>query len=110
MIGPIREPGRSVRTVARRVARAVTLVTLACVVAAEPRWARAAGFELDGISPAGTAMVGALTAVPGDASAVAYNPAGLALQRGSGLLAGGVLSFGSSRVSTSRLRSASASM
>src|SRR5438105_4712382 len=57
--------------------------------------ARPSGFELYEESPAGTAMCGALTAVPGDASAIFYNPGGIALQRGGSALAGASIGTGS---------------
>ena len=50
--------------------------------------AGASGFELYEESPAGTAMAGALTAISGDASAIFYNPAGIAMQRGGSVLIG----------------------
>jgi long-chain fatty acid transport protein len=48
----------------------------------------AGGFEIIEQSPTGTATAGAQTARADDPSAVYYNPAGLAYQRGFGLLAG----------------------
>lgn len=48
---------------------------------------QAAGFSLYEQSPAGTALAGAMTARPDDASAIFYNPAGLGFQSGlSGLV------------------------
>ena len=48
----------------------------------------AAGFQLNEVSSRGTAMGGALTADPGDASAVFYNPAGMVGVPGSAVSAG----------------------
>ena len=63
-----------------------------------PGAARGGGFEIDGQSPAGTAMAGALTAFPVDAAAIFYNPAGLVLQRGGSVLAGTSLATASTRL------------
>ena len=52
------------------------------------RVARAGGFETLETSPAGTGTVGARTAIADDADAVFYNPAGLAMQRGLGVIGG----------------------
>lgn len=54
----------------------------------------ASGFELYEESPAGAAMAGALTAVPLDASALFYNPAGIAARPGGSALLGVGLGFG----------------
>jgi long-chain fatty acid transport protein len=50
--------------------------------------AHAGGFELDLQSARGAATVGAQTAVAADPSAIYYNPAGLAFQKGLGALGG----------------------
>ena len=71
---------------------------LCAVLVMAPARALGGGFAIDEQSPAGTAMAGALTAVAGDASAIFYNPAGLALQTaGGGLLIGGSLALGATR-------------
>ena len=56
--------------------------------------AGASGFELYEESAAGTAMAGALTAVSGDASAIFYNPAGIAMQNGGSVLLGASMALG----------------
>jgi long-chain fatty acid transport protein len=63
-----------------------------------PAVARAGGFEILEQSPQGVATVGAQTAVAEDASAVFYNPAGMAFQPGMGALVGGTLGYVSSEV------------
>ncbi len=61
--------------------------TLALAVAV-PQLAYAGGFELIHQSPAATGMAAAQTARADDPAAVYYNPAGMAFQRGLGVLAG----------------------
>jgi long-chain fatty acid transport protein len=56
-----------------------------------PSLARASGFELVEQSPAGVAMVGAQTAVADSPSAIFYNPAGMAFQRGLAVEAGTIV-------------------
>jgi long-chain fatty acid transport protein len=63
------------------------LIALA-LVAALPRLAYAGGFEILEQSPAGVGTAGAQAARAEDASAVFYNPAGMAFQRGYNGLAG----------------------
>jgi long-chain fatty acid transport protein len=60
--------------------------------------AHAGGFELIEQSPQGVATVGAQTAVANDASAIYYNPAGLAFQPGFGALVGGNVGYVSTQV------------
>jgi long-chain fatty acid transport protein len=56
--------------------------------------AHAGGFELYEESPAGVAMVGALTALPLDASTIFYNPAGMVALSGGAALVGAGIAFG----------------
>src|SRR5262249_48180051 len=69
----------------RRAARVL------CLVVSSSARVYAGGFELAEQSPKGVATSGAQTAVADDASAVYYNPAGLAFQTGLSALVGGNL-------------------
>ena len=69
----------------RSAARALLAIA---VVLASPVRARAGGWEQSEQSPAAVGTVGAQTARADDPSAVYYNPAGLAFQRGLGVLGG----------------------
>lgn len=77
-----RPPSTPVRHPALRLLRAAPLlapvagVVLACLVAAAP--AAAGGFEVDDQGAAAAGMGGAFTAVADDATAIFYNPGGLA--------------------------------
>lgn len=64
------------------------------LVAAVPAGARGAGFQLYEHGAAATGMVGAFTAQADDASAIFYNPAGLAGQRGLQVYVGSTLIYG----------------
>lgn len=86
------------RSVHRR--RALLLALLPASLTTAAASAHAQGFAVDEQAPSGLALAGALTAVPGDASALFYNPAGLALQPDTGLLVGGTLRVPALRVTT----------
>jgi long-chain fatty acid transport protein len=66
-------------------------ILLGILLFAAPQLGHAAGFSVYQQSPSGTALAGALTARPDDASAIFYNPAGLGFLNGLSLLAGATL-------------------
>src|SRR5262249_25457445 len=72
----------------RRYTRSVLIVCALCLL---PATARAGGFELAEHGAAGTGMAGAFVAKADDASAVFFNPSGLADQRGLQLYLGTTL-------------------
>jgi len=79
--------------------RTQSIAILSLLLVGGPAWA--GGFEIIEQSPQGVGTVGAQAAVAEDASAVFYNPAGMAFQPGFGALAGGTLAHVDSTIDAS---------